>query len=44
MLNKIKKAEIVFDYDLTKCVEDYFRKHNEPLDIVDDGRITVVDS
>lgn len=44
MLNKIKKAEIVFDYDLTKCVEDYFRKHNEPVDIVDDGRITVVDS
>ena len=44
MLNKIKQAEKVFDYDLTKCVEDYFRRHPEPVDIVDDGRIKVVDS
>lgn len=44
MLNKIKNAEKIFDYDLTKCVEDYFRRHPEPVDIVDDGRIKVVDS
>ncbi len=44
MLDKIAQAEKVFDYDLTKCVEDYFRKHKEPVDIVDDGRITIVDN
>lgn len=43
MLNKYNKAEKVFDYDLTKCVEDYFRRHPEPLDIIDDGRIKIVD-
>lgn len=43
MLNKIKNAEKIFDYDITKCVELYFRKHQQPVDIVDDGRIQVVD-
>lgn len=42
MLNKFDKARVVHDYDLTKCVEDYFRSHTEPVDFVDDGRISIV--
>lgn len=42
MLNKIDQAQ-VYDFDLNKCVEDYIRSHNEPIDIVDDGRIQIVD-
>ncbi|MFI3301138.1 MAG: 5'-nucleotidase C-terminal domain-containing protein [Candidatus Gastranaerophilales bacterium] len=41
-LNKIEEAEQIFDYDLCKCVENYFLTHKEPVDIVDDGRIKIV--
>lgn len=43
MLNKIKKAEKINDYAITNCVENYFRNHKEPVDFIDDGRITIVD-
>lgn len=43
MLKKFDQAEKVCDFDITKCVEDYFAKHKEPVDIVDDGRIQVLD-
>lgn len=43
MLNKIDKARAVHDYDLTRCVEDYFRSHTEPVDFIDDGRIKITD-
>lgn len=43
MLKKIDKAEKVYDFDLTKCIEDYMLKHKEPIDIKDDERIKVVD-
>lgn len=42
MLNKISQAK-VFDYDLNACVEEYIRNHKQPIDIVDDGRITIID-
>ena len=31
-----------YDFDITKCVEDYFNKHSEPVEIKDDGRVQVV--
>ncbi len=43
MLNKYDKAEKIYDFDVCKCVEDYMHKHTEPIDIVDDGRIQIVD-
>ena len=43
MLKKFDKAERICDFDITKCVEDYMERHKEPVDIVDDGRIQVVD-
>lgn len=43
MLNKYDKAQ-KFDFDIVKCIEDYFIRHkNEQIDIHDDGRITIVD-
>lgn len=41
-LNKIKEAEAKFDFDVSKCIEDYIQKQNKPIDIVDDGRIKIV--
>ena len=43
MLKKIDKADRVCNFDITQCVEDYMARHKEPVDIVDDGRIQVVD-
>ena len=43
MLKKFDKAERVCDFDVTKCIEDYFSRHTEPVDIKDDGRVKVVD-
>lgn len=43
MLNKYDKAEQKLDYDICKCVEHYFEKHKEPVEIQDDGRIQIVD-
>ncbi len=43
MLNKYDKAEKYFDFDVCKCVENFFAKHKEPIDIIDDKRITIVD-
>lgn len=43
--NKVEKGEIdkKFDFDKDKLTCDYIKKHNEPIEIKDDGRITVVD-
>lgn len=43
MLNKMSEAVEKFDYDLNYCVENYIRNHNEPIDIVDDGRLKIID-
>ena len=43
MLNKEFEAVQRFDYDLNACVEEYIRKHKEPIDIVDDGRLKLID-
>ena len=42
MLKKYDES-VKFDFDIVKCIEDYFKRHNEPVDIQDDGRITIVD-
>lgn len=42
-LNRIKDAETKYDFDVSQCIEDYIQKHKEPIDIVDDGRIQIVD-
>ena len=42
-LNKIKDAEVKYDFDVSKCIEDYIKKHPEPIDIKDDGRIQIVE-
>ncbi len=38
-----KQDKTVYDFDICKCVENYFARHNEPVDIKDDGRIQIVD-
>ncbi|MBP3925020.1 bifunctional metallophosphatase/5'-nucleotidase [bacterium] len=43
MLKKYDNAEKIYDFDLIKCVEDYFRKNPTPVTIKDDGRVTIVD-
>ena len=43
VLKKIDKAEKIFDFDLNKCVIDCMQNAKEPINIVDDGRIKVVD-
>ena len=43
MLKKYDQAEKIYDFDVCKCIEDYMHKHHEPVDIIDDGRIQVVD-
>ena len=43
MLNKFNEAEKITDYDITGCVKNYLAKHPEPLNIINDGRITVVE-
>ena len=43
--NKIATNEIDerFDYDKDKLTCDYIKKLNQPIEIKDDGRITVID-
>lgn len=43
--NKVEKGEIdeKFDYDKDKLTCDYVKKLNAPIELKDDGRITVVD-
>ncbi len=41
MLNKYDSAKIC-DVGINECVEHYFQKHPMPVDIVDDGRIQIV--
>lgn len=43
MLNKFNEAEKITDYDITGCVKNYLSKHPEPLNIINDGRITVIE-
>ena len=44
--NKIEKNEVdeVFDFDKDKLTCDYIKKLNKPIDIFDDGRITIIDA
>ena len=42
MLNKFDQAEQVFDFDKDKLACDYIKKHNGPVDIIDDKRINIV--
>lgn len=42
MLKKYDKAEKYCDYDICECIKHYFSKHPQPVDIVDDGRIQIV--
>ncbi len=43
--NKIKSGEYdkIYNFDKTKPTCDYIKKLNKPIEIVDDGRITIVD-
>ena len=41
MFNNYENAE-KYDFDITKCIEDYFKRHSEPVEIKDDGRIKIV--
>ncbi len=43
MLKKIDQAEKIFDFDLNKCVIDIMQSSNEAVNIVDDGRVKVVE-
>lgn len=43
MLNKIDEATERYSWDLNDCVEWKIRRTNKPIDIVDDGRIKIVD-
>ena len=42
MLKKYDES-VKYDFDIVKCIEDYFARHNEPVDIKDDGRITIIE-
>lgn len=41
--HRFEEAIVVYDFDKNKIVEDYLRKHPEPVEIKSDGRIKVVD-
>lgn len=43
MLKKYDQAEKIYDFDVCKCIEDYMHKHTEPIDIIDDNRIKIID-
>ena len=43
MLNKINQATERYNWDLNDCVEWEIRQTKDPVDIVDDGRIKIVD-
>lgn len=36
-------SAIKYDFDITKCIENYFKKHTGAVEIKDDGRIKIVD-
>ncbi len=42
-LNKYNEAEIIYDFDVSKCIEDYIKNQKGPIDIKDDGRIQITD-
>lgn len=44
MLNKPEKIVKKYDFDGTKCVEDVLQQSKTPIDIKDDGRITITDN
>jgi len=44
VLKKIDKAEKIFDFDLNKCVIDFMKNATEQVNIVEDGRVKVVDN
>lgn len=44
MLNKKESAEKVFDFDKDKLACDYIKRQGKPIDIVDDGRIKIVEA
>lgn len=41
--HRFDEAIVVYDFDKNKIVENYLRKHPEPVEIKSDGRIKVVD-
>lgn len=41
MLKKYDSAQ-KYDFDICECIKHYFQKHPQPVDIIDDGRIQVV--
>ena len=43
MLNKIDQATERYDFDLNECIEYKIRNTSDPVDMVDDGRIKIVD-
>lgn len=42
MLDKIKDAEAVFEFDKDKLTCDYIKRMNKPVDIIDDKRIQII--
>jgi 5'-nucleotidase domain protein len=43
MLKKYDQAEKIYNFDISKCIENHFERHPEPVEIKDDGRIKIVD-
>lgn len=43
MLNKYDKATEKYNWDINAAIEEKIRKSKQPIDIIDDGRIQVVD-
>ena len=41
--HRYDEAIVVYDFDKNKIVENYLKKHPEPIEIRSDGRIKVVD-
>lgn len=42
MLQKYNEAEKVYDYDISRCVINHFKKNKEPVHIKDDGRVKII--
>lgn len=43
MLKKYDQAEKIYNFDISKCIENHFERHPEHVEIKDDGRIKIVD-
>lgn len=43
MLKKYDQAEKIYNFDISKCIENHFERHPKPVEIKDDGRIKIVD-